>query len=95
MMPHRGKRCEHSFDGETQMGKGKPVHVVPRGDRWAVEREDAKRASSLHDTQAEAEKAGRPLARADQTEFYLHGRNGQIRERDSYGNDPNPPKDTR
>jgi hypothetical protein len=80
---------------ETQMGKGKPVHVVPRGDRWAVEREGAERASSLHDTQAEAEKAGRPLARADQTEFYLHGRNGQIRERDSYGNDPNPPKDAR
>jgi hypothetical protein len=77
------------------MGKGKPVHVVPQGDRWAVKREDSQRASSLHDTQAEAEKAGRPLARADQTEFYLHGRNGQIREKDSYGNDPNPPKDAR
>jgi hypothetical protein len=77
------------------MGKGKPVHVVPQGDRWAVKREGAQRASSLHDTQAEAEKQGRPLARADQTEFYLHGRDGQIREKDSYGNDPNPPKDAR
>ena len=42
------------------MTKGKPVHVVPRGDRWAVQREGGQRATSLHDTQAEAERAGRP-----------------------------------
>ena len=77
------------------MTKGKPVHVVPRGDRWAVDREGSQRATSLHDTQAEAERAGRPLARADEIEFFLHGRDGQIRERDSYGHDPNPPKDAR
>ena len=72
--------------------KPAPVHVVPRGDQWAVEREGGQRASSLHDTQAEAEAAGRATARNEQTEFLLHGRNGQIRERDSYGNDPYPPK---
>jgi hypothetical protein len=55
----------------------------------------SERASSLHDIQAEAERAGRPLARADHTEFLLHGQDGRIRERDSYGNDPNPPKDAR
>ena len=33
------------------------------------------------------------MARQDSVEFNLHGRNGQIREKDSYGNDPNPPKD--
>ena len=80
---------------ETKMTKAKPVHVVPRGDSWAVEREGSQRASSLHNTQVEAERAGRPLARADKTEFLLHGRDGQIRERDSYGHDPNPPKDSR
>lgn len=74
------------------MAREKPVHVVPDGERWAVRREQARRASSLHDTQAAAEQAGRDLARRDQTEFLLHGRNGQIRERDSYGNDPYPPK---
>lgn len=77
------------------MTKKKPVHVVPHGDGWAVKREGNQRASSLHDTQAEAERVGRPAARAEQTEFYLHGRDGQIRQKDSYGNDPNPPKDTR
>ena len=74
------------------MPKNPPVHVVPRGDQWAVEREGAERASSLHPTQAQAEQAGRLTARNEETEFLLHGRNGQIRERDSYGNDPFPPR---
>lgn len=73
----------------------KPVHVTPREDGWAVMREGNQRASSVHSTQKEAEKAGREAARKDQTEFLLHNRQGQIRERDSYGNDPNPPKDKR
>lgn len=73
------------------MKRDKPVHVVPDADRWAVRREGSERASSLHDTQAAAERAGRELARNSHTEFLLHGRNGQIRERDSYGNDPYPP----
>jgi hypothetical protein len=48
--------------------------------------------SSLHDTQAAAAAEGRRLARQDGVEFDLHGRNGQVREKDSYGSDPNPPK---
>jgi hypothetical protein len=71
----------------------KDVHVVPRSDgRWAVERAGAERASSVYDTQAEARDAGRDLARSDHTELLVHGRDGQIRERNSYGNDPYPPK---
>jgi hypothetical protein len=71
--------------------KNPPVHVVPHGDDWAVRREGNERATSTHDTQAEAIAAGRPLAQRDETEFLLHGSDGQIRERDSYGNDPYPP----
>lgn len=71
----------------------KDVHVVPRTDgRWAVERPGADRASSLHETQAEAFEAGRGLARTDHSELFIHGRDGEIRERNSYGNDPYPPK---
>lgn len=74
----------------------RPVHVTPRDDgNWSVQRQGGQRASSVHDTQAEAESEGRRLARQDETEFFLHGRDGQIRERDSYGNDPNPPRDKR
>ena len=70
----------------------KPVHVTPREDGWAVMREGNERASSVHRTQKEAEQKCRQSARKDRTEFYLHNRQGQIRERDSYGNDPYPPK---
>ena len=70
----------------------KNIHVTPHGDKWAVQREVSSRASSLHDTQKEAVQKGRQTARKDKTEFYLHNKQGQIRECDSYGNDPYPPK---
>jgi hypothetical protein len=39
--------------------KKKDVHVTPRGNKWAVMREGNERATSLHNTQAEAVKKGR------------------------------------
>lgn len=72
---------------------GKKVHVVPRDGSWAVVREGAERASSTHNTQAEAINAGRPAAQRDHTELVIHRPNGQIRDSDSFGNDPNPPRD--
>lgn len=64
------------------------IHVVPSDEGWRVEREGQKRAIAVATTQAEAAKRGRKVARKDQVEFMLHGRDGQIREKDSYGNDP-------
>jgi hypothetical protein len=70
------------------MAKKKPgIHVTPRDDGWAVMREGNKRASSVHSTQRESEKKGRETARKDKTEFFLHNRRGEIRQRDSYGSD--------
>ena len=74
------------------MTKGNP-HVVPRGNQWAVQREGADRASSLHPTQADAIDAGRRIAESERGELFIHRPNGQIRDRDSYGNDPCPPRD--
>lgn len=75
------------------MTKNMGVHITPRDDgRWNVIRDNAERASSVHDTQADAASAGRGTARRESTELYIHGRDGQIRDRDSYGNDPYPPK---
>ncbi len=71
------------------------VIVGPQGKQWAVKRAGSDRASSLHDTQKQAEEKGRNTARREKTEFELRNRQGQIREKDSYGNDPNPPKDKR
>ena len=67
-------------------------HVVPHKGGWAVRGAGSRRASSVHRTQGEAITAGREIARNQRTELYIHGRNGQIRERDSHGNDPFPPK---
>ena len=53
----------------------------------------AERASKHFDTQAEAVEYGREVARNQGAEFFTHGVNGRIRERNSYGNDPCPPKD--
>lgn len=71
----------------------KDYHVVPSGDQWSVKREGSKRASSVHDTQREALEAGKKLAQNNQTELVVHGRDGKIRDSDSFGNDPHPPKD--
>lgn len=75
------------------MANQKNVHVVQRGDQWGTLREGGKRASSLHGTQADAIKAGRDMAREGKGELLIHGRDNQIRARDSYGNDPCPPRD--
>ena len=72
-------------------GKG-DVHVVPGDKGWRVEVEGASRARSTHQTQAEAARAGRDLARKNESELLIHARNGQIRARSSYGNDPRASK---
>ncbi|WP_312283240.1 DUF2188 domain-containing protein [Pseudescherichia sp.] len=71
---------------------GKNQHVVTHPEGWAVKGEGNERATSVHSTQAEAIEAAREIARNQQSELLIHGRNGQIRERDSYGNDPFPPE---
>ena len=67
-------------------------HVVPHKDGWAVRGAGSRRASSVHNTQEQAIDAGRSVARNQGSELYVHGRNGRIRERDSHGTDPHPPK---
>jgi uncharacterized protein YdaT len=70
----------------------KDQHVVPHDRGWAVKGEGNSRASSVHDTQAQAIEAARQTAINQKTEVLIHGRNGQIRARDSFGSDPFPPK---
>lgn len=75
------------------MANPKDVHVVPRGDSWATVRPGNGRASGLFDTQQQAINQGRRIAQNDHAELLIHGQNGQIRSRDSYGHDPFPPRD--
>lgn len=71
---------------------GKNQHVVPRGGNWAVQGAGNSRATSIHDTQSQAVERAREIAQNQQSELLIHRRNGRIRDRDSYGNDPFPPK---
>jgi hypothetical protein len=72
----------------------KKIHVQPHKDGgWQVKKDKAERATRVTETKQEAEKAGREQAKKEKTEFVIHGKDGKIQDSDSYGNDPNPPKD--
>ena len=71
------------------------IHVVPDGRKWAVKVEGSKGAKSSHLTQHAAEAAGRRIAQQNASELVIHRPNGQIRDKDSFGSDSCPPKDTK
>ena len=74
----------------------KNIHVTHRSDgSWAVIGEGDSRASSLHDTQREAIDVAREIAMNNASELVVHDRRNRIRDRDSYGDDPYPPRDNR
>lgn len=70
------------------MKKGKNQHVVKHPDGWAVKGAGNKRATKISPTQKEAAKTARKIAKNQGSELLIHGRNGKIREKDSFGNDP-------
>lgn len=70
-------------------------HVVRRHEGWAVRGEGNQRDTSHHRTQAEAIDAARAVAINQQAEVVIHRRDGRIRDKDSYGHDPYPPRDRR
>lgn len=71
----------------------KNQHVVPHGDDWAVKGAGNSKATKIVSTQSEAIEIAKEIAINQQSEVVIHRPNGQIRDKDSYGNDPNPPKD--
>lgn len=73
----------------------KSNHVVPSASRWAVKKSGSERASKLFETKEKAVSYGKQLSKSEKTELYIHKRNGMIQNRNSYGNDPHPPKDNK
>ncbi|PIP89012.1 MAG: hypothetical protein COW01_15605 [Bdellovibrionales bacterium CG12_big_fil_rev_8_21_14_0_65_38_15] len=59
----------------------KPVHTVPNSNSWVNKQGGV--TISTHRTKA----------KRFETEHVIHKSNGQISEKNSYGNDPCPPKD--
>lgn len=60
--------------------------------KWESKREGADRASKVTDTQAEAWAYSTEKSKETKGEAFLKGRDGKIRERNTYGKDPYPPK---
>ena len=70
----------------------KNQHVVPVGTKWGVKGEGNSRYTKVTDTQREAMVVARTIARNMQSELVIHGKDGRIRQKDFYGNDPFPPR---
>lgn len=72
--------------------KGK--HVVPRQrGGWAVKTAGKSRAGKVFKKKGEAVEYARHAAKEEHGELYVHGKDGTIKERRSYGKDPFPPRD--
>jgi len=69
-------------------------HVVPVDDgKWGVRGEGNSRLTRITNTQSDAIDIAKQIAQNQGSEVVIHRPDGRIRDRDSYGNDPNPPKD--
>jgi len=73
-------------------GKNQWVVPVNGGNQWGVRGQGNDRITSIHNTQQEAISRARGIAINQRSELFILGRDGQIRERNSYGDDPFPPK---
>jgi len=75
------------------MTKTKNYWTQQRADgKWESKTEGAERASKVTETQAEAWEYSKEKARSNKTEAFLKGKDGKIRERNTYGADPYPPE---
>jgi len=69
----------------------KSQHVVPNPEGgWSVMKGGSGRATKRFDTQQEAISYGRKVSKNQGVDLYIHRRDGMVRQRDSYGNDPLP-----
>ena len=71
---------------------GKNQHVVRAGEKWGIKGEGNSKLTAKFDRQSDAIAAARQISRNQHSELFIHGRDGKIRERDSHGKDPFPPR---
>ena len=73
------------------MAKNQHITPHPSGG-WQVKGAGNSRATVRTNTQKQAIDVGRAIAPTQHSKLVIHRTNGQIRAKDSYGNDPFPPK---
>jgi len=59
----------------------KGQHVVSRDGKWAIRRTGSARVTKKFNTQKEAIREARRIARNQGAELYIHGRDGSIQDR--------------
>lgn len=77
------------------MTKKPNIHVQysEEKDKWEVKKDGAGKSSGDRDTQREANELAKRIAEREKTEVLIHRKdNNQIREKNSYGNDPEKSK---
>ena len=72
---------------------GKNQHVVPVDNKWGVRGEGNTKLTSIFDKKSDALAAGRDIAINQKSELVIHGKDGRIQDKDSFGADPASSKD--
>ena len=72
---------------------GKNQWVSPRGDKWGVHGEGNSRDTKQFERKSDAVDYAKGIAKRQQSELIIQKQNDQIQSKDSYGNDPCPPRD--
>ena len=70
----------------------KNQHIVKHPEGWAVKGVGNSKATIITETKKEAIAAGKEIAKNQQSELIIHGKDGKIQEKNTYGNDNFPPK---
>jgi hypothetical protein len=70
-------------------------HVVPNKGRWSVKTAGNNLYTVITRTKKEAIDIARLIAKSQRSELVIHGRNGRIQDRDSYGRDAREWRDTK
>lgn len=73
------------------MGKNQHVTPHPNGG-YQVKGAGNSKATKNFNTQKEAISFGKEIAKNQKSELVIHNQKGRIREKNSYGNDPYPPR---
>lgn len=68
------------------------IHTVRRAGGWGNIKAGGSKASKIYSTKTAAQAAGRKTAINQKAEHIIHNMNGRIGSRNSYGNDPHPPR---
>ena len=67
-------------------------HVLPRDNGCSVKKAGASRDTKIFDKQSDAIECAKDIAKNKGSELFIHSKDGRIRERNTYGKDPHPPK---